>query len=78
MAGVIRVVRVSTFGMFVRIGLKIGRQLREGLRVTAGYRFDLYNDRAPVHGTGVVQPFDRGTYQHTATLGVTLTNALLE
>ena len=56
----------------------VGRQLRAGLRVTAGYRLDLYNDRSPVLGTGGVQPFDLGTYQHTVTLGITLSNELLD
>jgi hypothetical protein len=61
-----------------RMGLSLGHRLREGLRVTAGYRFDLYDDHSPVYGTGSAQPFDLGTHQHTVTLGVTLTNALLE
>jgi hypothetical protein len=61
-----------------RVGLSLGHRLREGLRVTAGYRFDFFDDHSPVDGTGIVQPFDLGTYQHTLTLGVTLTNALLD
>lgn len=61
-----------------RIGLTLGHRLREGLRLTAGYRFDLYDDRAPVDGAGVVPAFDLGTHQHTVTLGVTLSSALLE
>lgn len=61
-----------------RIGATLGHQLRAGLRVTAGYRLDIYDDRSPVNGTGVVQPFDLGTYQHTITLGITLSNGLFD
>lgn len=61
-----------------RVALHVGRRLREGLRVTAGYSLDLYDDRSPPHGAGVVPPFDLGTYQHTVTVGVTLTNELLK
>jgi hypothetical protein len=61
-----------------RVGVTLGHRLRKGLRVTAGYRFEIYEDDSPVHGTGVVQPFDLGTYQHTVTLGITLSNGLFD
>jgi hypothetical protein len=62
-----------------RIGLTLGRRLLDGLRVSAGYRFDLYDDRAPVNGAaGSRVPFDLDTFQHTVTLGVTLTSELLD
>ena len=61
-----------------RVGATLGRRLRAGIRVTAGYHLDIHNDRSPVDGTGTVQPFDLATYQHTVTLGITLSNELLD
>jgi hypothetical protein len=57
-----------------RVGATLDHRLREGLSVTGGYRLDIYNDRSPVNGAGIVQPFDLGTYQHTVTLGITISN----
>ncbi len=61
------------------LDLEFGHRLRDGLRMLVGYRFQLYDDSAPVPtGTGsVVTPLDPSTYQHTLTLGVTLTSDLL-
>jgi hypothetical protein len=60
--------------------LEIGRWLREGLRVFAGYRFEYYDDGTSRHESlgSAVRPFDLDTTRHTVSLGVTLTNALLE
>jgi hypothetical protein len=58
------------------IDLEVGHWLREGLRVLAGYRLQLYDDDSPVVQSvaSVVQPFDRSAQQHTVTLGITLTS----
>jgi hypothetical protein len=58
------------------VDFEIGHWVREGLRVLAGYRFQYYDDAAPVVESiaSVVTPFDRSTYQHTVTFGVTLTS----
>ena len=58
------------------IDLEVGHWLREGLRVLAGYRLQLYDDGSPVVQSvaSVVQPFDRSAQQHTVTLGITLTS----
>lgn len=61
-----------------RFGLRLGHRLSDGLRLTAGYRFDYFDDRSPEHGSGVVDPFDLRTHQHTVTFGVTLTDELLD
>jgi len=60
--------------------LEVGRWLRDGLRVLAGYRFEYYDDetRLPESVQSAVVPFDLNTTRHTVTLGVTLTSALLE
>lgn len=62
-----------------RISLEAGHLLRDGLRVTAGYRLGILDDRSPVRGAvGRVAPFDLDTLEHTITVGVTLTSALLD
>jgi hypothetical protein len=61
-----------------RVALRLGHRLRDGLKLTAGYRFDYYDDRSPVRGAGVVPPFDLRTFQHTVTFGVVLSSELLE
>jgi len=61
-----------------RVALRLGHRLRDGLSLTAGYRFDYFDDRSPVHGSGIVPPFDLSTFQHTVTFGVVLTNELFE
>ena len=60
--------------------LELGRWLREGLRVQVGYRFELYRDgtNLPESLNSARRPFDLDTQRHTVTLGVTLTNALLD
>jgi hypothetical protein len=59
--------------------LEIGHLLRQGLRISAGYRFDNYRDRISTRGSaGVVAPFNRSTRQHTVILGVTLNSDLLQ
>ena len=57
----------------------VGHWLRDGLRVLAGYRYQHYDDDAPTFESvaSAVPPFDRSTHQHTLTLGVTLTSALI-
>jgi hypothetical protein len=54
-----------------RVYCDVGHWVMEGLRVSAGYRFDLYDD-----GSRVPQPIDYSTTQHTISVGVTLTNDL--
>jgi len=62
-----------------RVSLEAGHQVREGLRVLAGYRLDYLADRSPVVGAvGSVAPFDLDTFQHTFTVGVQLTGALFD
>lgn len=61
-----------------RVGVRLGRRIRDGLRVSAGYAYDFFDDRSPVRGSGVVPPFDLGTHEHTVTIGVTLTNEILD
>jgi hypothetical protein len=56
-----------------RVYCDVGHWVMEGLRVSAGYRFDLYDD-----GSRVPQPVDYSTTQHTITVGVTLTNDLFD
>jgi len=60
--------------------LEVGRWLFPGLRVRVGYRFEYYDDgsKLPESVQSAVVPFDLTTTRHTVTLGVTLTNALLE
>jgi len=60
------------------VDLELGHWLRDGLRVFAGYRLQLYDDRAPVYPSiaSVVPPFGPSTHQHTVTLGVTLNSDL--
>ena len=59
------------------VDFKLGRQLLDGLRVSAGYRFDRYRDLTDVTGTSSVAPFDFTASVHTVVLGVTLTSDLL-
>jgi hypothetical protein len=54
-----------------RVYCDVGHWVMEGLRVSAGYRFDLYDD-----GSRVPKPIDYSTTQHTISVGVTLTNDL--
>lgn len=62
-----------------RVSLEAGHRVRDGLRVSAGYRLDYLSDRSPVVGAvGSVAPFDLDTFEHTFVVGVTLTNALLD
>jgi hypothetical protein len=58
------------------VDFEVGHWLRDGLRVLAGYRLQLYSDDAPTVQSvaSAVRPFDRSTHQHTVTLGVTLTS----
>ena len=62
------------------LSVDLGRWLREGLRVSAGYRYDHYDDRTRVgpNGGSAVEPFDLSARQHTFKLGLTLTSDLLE
>jgi hypothetical protein len=58
----------------------MGHWLREGLRLSAGYRYDYYRDRTPVSrpvGANSAAPFNLSTRQHTVTLGITLNDDLL-
>jgi hypothetical protein len=58
--------------------LEVGHWLRDGLRLSGGYRFDKYRDRTNVStGTGTVSPFSPSTRQHTVSLAVTLNGDLL-
>jgi hypothetical protein len=61
------------------VDLELRHQLRAGLRLFAGYRFQLYDDDAPRVESiaSAVRPFDRSTHQHTITFGVTLTSELI-
>jgi hypothetical protein len=61
-----------------RVYFDVGHWVMEGLRVSAGYRFDLYDDRgsAPTVTSSNVPPFDPSNSQHTISVGVTLTNDL--
>lgn len=56
-----------------------GHTIRDGLRVLAGYRLQLLEDRAPLpSGLGsVVAPIPASMTQHTVLLGVTLSSDLL-
>jgi hypothetical protein len=61
-----------------RAQLEVGHWLREGLRVSGGYRFDKYSDRTDVStGTGSVGPLSLSTEQHTVIFGLTLNSDLL-
>ena len=62
------------------IDVEVGHQVRDGLRVTAGYGFRYYDDDSPRPASiaSVVQPFDLDTTRHIVTFGVTLTSALVE
>lgn len=55
-------------------------EVREGLRVLVGYRFELFQDGSdlPTSTGSAIPPFDPDTHRHTVTLGVTLTSALLD
>jgi hypothetical protein len=61
------------------VDARVGHWLADGLRVYVGYRFDDYLDHTtvPAGTDSVATTFDRSTRQHTGTLGVTLTSALL-
>jgi len=58
------------------IDFEVGHWVTDGLRVLAGYRFQYYDDDAPVPQSvaSAVRPSRGSTRQHTATLGVTLTS----
>jgi len=62
------------------VDARLGHWLAEGLRVYVGYRFDDYIDDStvPAGTDSVVPAFNRSTIEHTGTLGITLTSALLE
>jgi opacity protein-like surface antigen len=62
------------------IDLEVGTWLRKGMRVLAGYRLQYYDETvdAPESIASAVSPGDRDTYQHTYTLGVTLTSQFFE
>jgi hypothetical protein len=61
-----------------RAQIEVGHWLRDGLRVSGGYRFDKYRDRTNVStGMGTVQPFSDSTEQHTVIFGLTLNSDLL-
>ena len=62
------------------LDFELGRRVMRGLRVFAGYRLQLYDDRAPPFESiqSAVAPFDRSTHQHTVSLGVTLTSEFFE
>jgi hypothetical protein len=58
----------------------VGHWLRDGLRLSAGYRWDYYRDRTPTSrpvGANSAAPFNLSTRQHTVTLGITLNDDLL-
>ena len=58
------------------LDLELGSWLREGMRVLAGYRLQSFSEHVGVAESiaSAVPPGDRDTYQHTYTLGVTLTS----
>jgi hypothetical protein len=58
--------------------LEVGAPLREGLRVFAGYRLQYFKEeiQVPSSVASVVRPGDRDTFQHTVTLGFSLTPQL--
>jgi len=59
------------------LDLELRRELREGLRVFAGYRLQRFADGAPLHPSlnSAVAPFDRSATRHTLSFGVTLTGS---
>lgn len=61
------------------IQVEAGHWLRDGLRLRVGYRLQLLDDRGPrASGVGsVIGSINPSQTQHTVTLGVTLTNDLL-
>jgi hypothetical protein len=60
-----------------RVQFEIGHWLRDGLRVSFGYNFDQYRDRAGTPtGVGSAAPFDPSTSVHTFVFGVTLNSDL--
>jgi hypothetical protein len=62
-----------------RVYVDAGYWIMDGLRMSLGYRYDLYNDRAYDENAPTssnVAAFDPSSDQHTVTLGVTITNDL--
>jgi hypothetical protein len=61
-----------------RAQVEVRHWLRDGFRVSGGYRFDKYRDRTDVStGTGSVDPFSDSTKQHVVTFAVTLNSDIL-
>ena len=60
------------------LDIELRHQIREGLRVFAGYRFQHFSDGAPKPDspTSVTQPPDRSDIRHTVSLGITLNSEL--
>jgi hypothetical protein len=58
------------------IDLELGHWLRDGLRITTGYRYQHFGDDAPLVQSvaSVVAPYGYTSNRHTVTLGVTLTS----
>ena len=62
-----------------RVYFDAGYWVMDGLRMSLGYRYDLYDDRAydkNAPTSSNVAAFDPSSDQHTVTLGVTITNDL--
>jgi len=62
------------------VDLEFGTWLRKGLRVLAGYRLQYFEEQVDSVESiaSIVATGDRDTYQHTYTLGVTLTSDFFE
>jgi hypothetical protein len=62
------------------VDLEVGHWLRDGLRVTAGYRFQYHHDDEDLYSSqdSAVRPFDLNDMRHRVTLGVTLNSDLLK
>lgn len=60
--------------------LELGHWIRNGFRVFGGYRFQYYDDRAPVvvSQNSATSPFDPSSSWHVVSFGVTLTSGLFE
>jgi hypothetical protein len=62
-----------------RVYFDVGHWVMEGLRVSLGYRWDLYDDftyNPNATTTSNLAPFDPSAHQHTVKVGVTITNDL--
>ena len=62
------------------VDLEVGHWLRDGLRVTAGYRVQYHHDDEDLYLSqdSAVRPFDLDDLRHRVTFGVTLNSDLLE